>query len=129
MTQEERTLKIEEKIKADERTREIAQLEKQVEADEKVWSFDPFNWVSAKRGAIIFGTSWAVERSVVWLLDTVGLFPQDPENGETVGSIVFWLCVLFLMAIDCSECRKRKQKLGDLRKQQLEASMGESATE
>lgn len=68
MTQDERTLKIEEKIKADERTREIAQLEKQVEADEKVWSFDPFNWVSAKRGAmgaIMFGTSWVVERSVV----------------------------------------------------------------
>ena len=129
MTSEERVSKIEEKLKADERTREIAQLEKKVKADEEFWSSDFFNWESVKRGVVVLATSWVVEKSVVWLLNTAGLFPQDLENEEMIGRIVFWLCVTLLLVTDFRASRKRKQQLHDLRKQQLEASMQKPATE
>ena len=129
MTSEERARKVEERIKADERTREIAQLEKKIKADAEFWSSDFFNWESVKRGVVMLAMSWVAERSVVWLLDTTGLLPQDPEDGEMIGSIVFWLCVTLLLVTDFRASRERKQQSEDLRKQQLEASMQDSATE
>lgn len=129
MTSEERARKAEEKIKADERTREIAQLEKKVKADEEFWSSDFFNWESVKRGVVTLAMSWVAERSAVWLLDTSGLLPQDPGDGEMIGSIVFWLCVTLLLLTDFKASRKRKQQLEGLRKQQLEDSMQDSETE